>query len=251
MDIFAIIAAPPAGAGVAPALHAADRFLTVAVSIAFWIITSAVIAVAVQRTNRNLDERSIPLMGVMAAFIFAAQMFNFQVAGGTSGHLLGGVLAAVLLGPWAATLVMACVIAVQGLVFSDGGLVVMGANIFNMGVIGTLGGFTIYMALTKVMGGENRARIPAAAIAGYLSVLGAALAMSLELIVSGTSPAEVVLPAMIGVHAFIGVGEALITAAALAFITATRPDLLDLRPDRAAAAAAASAAAPASAAVPA
>jgi len=250
MDIFAIIAPPVAGAGVTPALHAADRFLTVAVSIAFWIITSAVIAIAVQRTNRNLDERSIPLMGVMAAFIFAAQMFNFQVAGGTSGHLLGGVLAAVLLGPWAATLVMACVIAVQGLVFSDGGLVVMGANIFNMGVVGTLGGFALYMALTKIMGGENRARIPAAAIAGYVSVIGAALAMSLELIVSGTSPAEIVLPAMLGVHAFIGIGEALITAAALAFIATTRPDLLDLRPDRAAAAAA-SAAAPTTAAVPA
>ena len=86
-------------------------------------------------------------MGVMAAFIFAAQMFNFQVAGGTSGHLLGGVLAAVLLGPWAGTLVMACVIAVQALVFSDGGLVVMGANIFNMGIVGTLGGFALYRAL--------------------------------------------------------------------------------------------------------
>ena len=140
MDLFAIAAAP-AATGIEPSLHAADRFLTVPVSLVMWAITAIVIAIAVRQTNRTMDERSVPLMGVMAAFIFAAQMFNFQVAGGTSGHLLGGVLAAVLLGPWAGTLVMACVIAVQALVFSDGGLVVMGANIFNMGVVGTLGGF--------------------------------------------------------------------------------------------------------------
>jgi cobalt/nickel transport system permease protein len=235
MNLYSIVTAPLPGTGATPALHAADRFLSVPVSIAFWVVTAVVIAIAVRRTNRNLDERSVPLMGVMAAFIFAAQMFNFQVAGGTSGHLLGGVLAAVLLGPWAATLVMACVVAVQALVFSDGGLVVMGANIFNMGVIGTLGGFALYLALAKVLGGENRGRIPAAAIAGWVSVMAAALAMSLELIVSGTSPAEIVLPAMLGVHAFIGIGEALITAAALAFIATTRSDLLNLRPDRAAA----------------
>ena len=130
---------------------------------------------------------------------------------------------------------MACVIAVQALVFSDGGLVVMGANIFNMGVVGTLGGFAIYLALCRVLGGEDRARIPASAIAAWIAVVLASIAMSLELIVSGTSPAEIVLPAMLGVHVFVGIGEALITAAALAFIAATRRDLLDLRPDRAAA----------------
>lgn len=234
MDLFAIAAAP-AATGIEPSLHAADRFLTVPVSLVMWAIVIVVLAVAVRQTNRTIDERSVPLMGVMAAFIFAAQMFNFQVAGGTSGHLLGGVLAAVLLGPWAGTLVMACVIAVQALVFSDGGLVVMGANIFNMGVVGTLGGFTLYRLLCRVLGGEDRARIPASAIAGWASVVAAAAFMSLELIVSGTSPAELVLPAMLGVHVFIGIGEALITAAALAFIAATRKDLLDLRPDRAAA----------------
>ena len=162
-------------------------------------------------------------MGVMAAFIFAAQMFNFQVAGGTSGHLLGGVLAAILLGPWAGTLVMACVIAVQGLVFSDGGLVVMGANIFNMGIVGTLGGYALYRLLAGLLGGEDRGRVPAAADRRLGRPWSAgATAMSLELIVSGTSPAEIVLPAMLGVHVFIGVGEALITAAAVGFIATTR-----------------------------
>jgi cobalt/nickel transport system permease protein len=233
MDFFVIAAAPATGP-VGPAMHAADRFVSVPISIAFWLITAVVLAIAVRKTNRTLDERSIPLMGVMAAFIFAAQMFNFQVAGGTSGHLLGGVLAAILLGPWAGTLVMACVVAVQGLVFSDGGLVVMGANIFNMGIVGTLGGFAVYRALCVILGGEDRGRIPAAAIAGWISVVAGSLVMGAQLVASGTSPIEVVLPAMLGVHVFIGIGEALITAAAVGFIATTRRDLLDLRPDRAA-----------------
>jgi cobalt/nickel transport system permease protein len=234
MDLFSIVTPVVLGDGPSPAMHAADRFVSVPVSLLFWAISAAVIAIAVRQTNRSIDERAVPLMGVMAAFIFAAQMFNFQVAGGTSGHLLGGVLAAVLLGPWAGTLVMACVIAVQALVFSDGGLVVMGANIFNMGVIGTLGGYALYRTLARLLGGEQRARIPAAAIAGWASVVVGSASMASQLIVSGTSPAEVVLPAMLGVHVLIGIGEALITAAALGFIAATRADLLDIRPDRSA-----------------
>ena len=175
-------------------------------------------------------------MGVMAAFIFAAQMFNFQVAGGTSGHLLGGVLAAVLLGPWAGTLVMACVIAVQALVFSDGGLVVMGANIFNMGIVGTLGGFALYLVLCRRAGrrgprahprlGDRRLGVGRRGRGVHV-----ARARRVRDQPGRARPAR----RCSGVHAFIGIGEALITAAALAFIAATRQDLLDLRPDRAAA----------------
>jgi cobalt/nickel transport system permease protein len=234
MDLLAI-AAGQAERGIPPALHAPDRFLSVPLSLVMWAVVIVVLAIAVRRANRELDERSIPLMGVMAAFIFAAQMFNFQVAGGTSGHLLGGVLVAVLLGPWVGTLVMACVIAVQGLMFSDGGLVVMGANIFNMGIIGTLGGWAIYRALAGLLGGEERGRLPAAGIAAWCSVVLASISMALMLAVSGTSPLEVALPAMVGVHVLIGIGEAMITVAALGFIAITRRDLFDLRPDRAAA----------------
>ena len=233
MALLSVASAPVTG-DLAPALHSPDRFVSVPISLLFWALTAVVVAIAVRKTNRQLDERSIPLMGVMAAFIFAAQMVNFQVAGGTSGHLLGGVLAAVLLGPWVGTLVMVAVVAVQALVFSDGGLIVMGANIFNMGVIGTLGGYAIYRTLCGVLGGEGRARIPAAAVAAWCSVVLGAVSMSFMLAASGTSPLEVVLPAMVGVHVVIGIGEALITAAALGFIATTRPDLLDLRPDRAA-----------------
>lgn len=220
----------PLGAPRPPdALHAPDGFLTVPVAAVMWVLTVGVLAIAVRRTNGALDERAVPLMGVMAAFIFAAQMFNFPVAGGTSGHLLGGVLAAILLGPWAGTLVMACVVAVQGLLFQDGGLVVMGANIFNMGIVGTLGGYYVYRLLAGVLGGEARARMPAAAIAAWLAVEAGALAISLQLIVSGTVPAQTTLPVMLGVHALIGIGEALITVGALAFIASARRDLFDLR----------------------
>jgi cobalt/nickel transport system permease protein len=215
-----------------PQMHAPDGFLTVPMAGVMWLITIVVLAVAVRKTNETLDERAIPLLGVTAAFIFAAQMFNFQVVGGTSGHLLGGVLAAVLLGPWAATLVMACVIAVQALVFQDGGLVVMGANIFNMGIVGTLGGWVIYRSVARLLGGEDRARIPAAGIAAWASVVLGATCMALELAISGTTPLNVAIPAMVGLHVFIGVGEALITMAALAFIQATRSDLFKLRDAR-------------------
>ena len=218
-----------------PQMHAPDGFLSVPIAAVMWAITLVVLAIAVRRTNRTLDERAVPLLGVTAAFIFAAQMFNFQVVGGTSGHLLGGVLAAVLLGPWAGTLVMACVIAVQALVFQDGGLLVMGANIFNMGVVGTLVGFYLYRALAGILGGEDRARIPAAGIAAWSSVVAGSICMALELALSGTTPLSIALPAMVGVHVLIGIGEALVTMAALGFIAVTRADLLRLRDARPAA----------------
>jgi cobalt/nickel transport system permease protein len=221
------------GVGLAPGpvqMHAPDGFLSLPIAAIMWALTLAAIVISVKKTNETFDERAIPLMGVTAAF--AAQMFNFQVIGGTSGHLLGGVLAAVLLGPWAGTLVMAAVIAVQGLVFQDGGLVVMGANIFNMGVVGTMGGYAVYRALCGVLGGERRGRIPAAGIAAWLSVVAGASAMAIELGLSGTTDVAVALAAMAGIHVLIGIGEALVTMAALAFVQVSRPDLLHLRDAR-------------------
>jgi len=209
-------------------LHAPDGFLTVPVALAMWLPTVIAVAIAVHRTNRSLDDRAIPLMGVLAAFIFAAQMVNFPVVAGTSGHLLGGVLAAVLLGPWVATLVMTCVIAVQALVFADGGLVVMGANIFNMGLVGTLGGYAVYRLIARLLGGEDRRRLPAAGVAAWLAVVAGAVTMSLQLALSGRTVIEVIVP-MAGIHALIGIGEALITIAALRFIAVTRKDLFSLR----------------------
>lgn len=207
-----------------PALHIPDGFLSLAISALFWIITIALVAVAVKKTQGELGERQIPLMGIMAAFIFAAQMLNFPVAGGTSGHFLGGALAAIILGPWAAILVMTSVVALQGLLFQDGGLLVMGANIFNMGLITALIAYGMYR---NVSGQSRTVRLAVTGVAAWLTVMAAALATSLELWLSGTSALNIVLPAMMGVHTLIGIGEALVTVAALAFIEQTKPELLN------------------------
>lgn len=204
-------------------LHIPENFLSLAVSVVCWLITASVLSVAISRTNQSLGERQVPLMGVMAAFIFAAQMINFPVIGGTSGHLLGGVLAAITLGPWAGMLVMTAVIAVQALLFQDGGLLVMGANIMNMGLITVAIGYGLYRG---VSGGNNTLKLLIAGIAAWLSVMAGALFTSLELWLSGYAKLQIVIPAMLSVHALIGIGEALITVAALAFILQSRPDLL-------------------------
>ena len=204
-------------------LHIPDGFLSVGVSLIFWALTIIFVGLAIRNTRGELGERQIPLMGVMAAFIFAAQMINFPVAGGTSGHLLGGALAAIVLGPWAGILVMTTVVAVQGLVFQDGGLLVMGANIFNMGILTALIGYGLYRASVGRSRGVQLAIVGAAS---WLSVVAGALLVAFQLWLSGTSALRIVFPAMLGVHMLIGLGEALITVAALAFIFRTRPDLL-------------------------
>jgi cobalt/nickel transport system permease protein len=205
-------------------LHIPDGFLSLIVSIVCWIISAGTLSLAISKTNKSLGERQVPLMGVMAAFIFAAQMINFPVAGGTSGHLLGGALAAIVLGPWAAMLVMTAVVVVQGLLFHDGGLLVMGANILNMGLFTAAIGYGLYRL---VLGQQRRVKLTVAGIAAWISVMAGALATSLQLWLSGTSQLQVVIPAMLGVHALIGIGEALITVAALSFVFQTRPDLLN------------------------
>jgi cobalt/nickel transport system permease protein len=206
------------------ALHIPDGFLLVPVAALWWLLTVAVLAVALRRVG-TLGERQVPLMGVMAAFIFAAQMLNFPVLGGTSGHLLGGALAALLLGPWAGSLVMACVVGLQALLFQDGGLLAMGANIFNMGIATALVGAWVGNALLQAFGGKPWGLVMAGFVAGWLSVMAAAVLTALQLVFSGLS-AAVVFPAMLLVHSFIGIGEGLITAAALAFVVASRPDLV-------------------------
>ena len=205
-------------------LHIPDGFLNLAVSLACWIITIITLASAISRTNKALGEKQIPLMGVMAAFIFAAQMINFPVAGGTSGHLLGGALAAIMLGPWAGMLVMTAVIAVQALLFQDGGLLVMGANILNMGLVTAAIGYGLYRSVSNQ---SKSVKLAIAGAAAWLSVMAGALLTSLQLWLSGTSDLQIVIPAMLGVHMLIGLGEALITVAALTFIFRTRPDLLN------------------------
>ena len=208
------------------AMHIPDGFLSIGVSVVFWILSIVVILIALARANHDLGEREVPVMGVLAAAIFAGQMLNFTVGAGTSGHLLGAALAAILLGPWAAVLVMTSVVAVQALIFQDGGLLVMGANLFNMAVIGPFVSYMVYRLILRLMRGQNRAIFFGGAAAAWASIEVAALACGLQLALSGTSPANITIPAMGGIHAIIGVGEALITVGALSIIFAARPDLL-------------------------
>ena len=214
-----------------PALHIPDGFLSTPVAAAGWVVAVVFIGIAARMVNRQLDERAVPLMGVMAAFIFAAQMMNFPIAGGTSGHMVGAALAAILLGPWAAIIIMSAVVGLQAFLFQDGGIVVLGAAIFNMGILPAFVGYGTYRAIQAVAGTHHTVALVGAFVGAWLSVEASAVVTAFELAWSGTSPLEVALPAMVGVHALIGIGEGLITAAALGFIVATRPDLLgDHRP---------------------
>ncbi|MGQ9910407.1 MAG: energy-coupling factor ABC transporter permease [Candidatus Flexifilum sp.] len=209
------------------ALHIPDGFLNLPVSLFGWVLLIPLLGYALLRVRQGPGERHIALMGVLAAFVFAAQMLNFPVAGGTSGHLLGAVLVAILIGPWAMMVVMTSVIGVQALLFQDGGLLALGFNVINMGVLSGLVGYTIYGWINGAMGRTFSAQLIGAGIGAWAAVVAVAAATALELAASGTSPLEVALPAMVSVHVLIGIGEALITVAALAFVQRTRPDLID------------------------
>ena len=208
-------------------MHIPDGFLSLGVSLVCWVLAIAGVGVALWRSRQALGERQVPLMGVLAAFIFAAQMLNFTVAGGTSGHLIGGALAAILLGPWGGILTMTTVVAIQALLFQDGGLLVMGANILNMAIIATLVGYGLYRGVMALARGRRWGLLAGGFAAAWASVLVAAIATAVQLAFSGTSPLGVALPAMAGVHALIGVGEGLITVGTLAFVAAVRRDLLE------------------------
>lgn len=208
------------------AMHIPDGFLSLPIIAITWVIAIALIALALNRAQAEYQERAVPLMGVCGAFIFAAQMINFPIPGGTSGHLLGGTLAGALLGPWAGSLVMVAVFIVQSVIFQDGGLTVLGANIFNMGLIGTFGGYYLYKAIRFAIGGNKLSgMVIAAAVAAWTSVVVASVVCAVELAISGTVPLTVALAAMASWHVIIAIGEAAITVVALSFIWRTRPDL--------------------------
>jgi cobalt/nickel transport system permease protein len=206
-------------------VHIPDGFID-AKTTAMTIGLAAVgVGWAARMVRKTFPPRKVPLLGLTAAFVFAAQMLNFPVAGGTSGHLLGGVLAAVLLGPSAGVLVLASVLMVQCLLFADGGLLALGANTFNMGIVGTAGASGIYWLVQHQVKGL-RGQLMAAAFASWCSVVLAATACAAELVLSGTVRWGVAFPAMVGVHMLIGVGEAIITTLVLVSIATARPDLL-------------------------
>ena len=205
-------------------MHIPDGFLDLQTSVATGAISVATVGCASYALRRRVNPEKVPIMGVAGAFVFAAQMINFPVVGGTSGHLVGAALTAILLGPWAAVLVMTAVLVIQCFVFQDGGALALGANVLNMGIAGALLGYATYAGIGKL---SQRAGIQYAAafVAAWVAVMAGAFLCSWELIISGTAAAQVVLPAMLGVHALIGAGEGLITVGALALVSRSRPDI--------------------------
>jgi cobalt/nickel transport system permease protein len=211
-------------------MHIPDGFLTPEVAAVCAVPAIGAVGYGLRRASRELDERRVPLLGVTAAFVFAAQMINFPVAGGTSGHFLGAALAAILLGPWLASVVLAVVLVVQSFVFADGGVTALGANVLNMGVIGALVVGGLMVGLQRVLPQRRGAFLAVAGGGAWLAVMAGATATALELAISGTVPLGTVLPAMLGVHALIGVGEAVITVAAVSAVMSTRPDVVRALP---------------------
>ncbi len=207
-------------------MHLPDGFLDVRTAALSATAAVAGVSYAVRQT-RALEPKRVPMLGLAAAFVFAAQMLNFPIAGGTSGHMIGGVLTAVLLGPAAAVVVMTCVLVVQCLMFADGGLLALGANTFNMAVATTCGGYLVFRGVVRLMPGDRRrATVFAAAFAGWCGTVLGAICCAGQLALSGTVPWLLVFPAMANIHMLIGVGEGLATGLIVAVVLRSRPDLV-------------------------
>lgn len=209
------------------AMHVPDGFLDLPVSLLGYALAVAILAVAVVKSRAQLDDRTAPLAGLTAVFIFAAQMLNFPVAAGTSGHLLGGALAAILVGPWVAMLVVTVVLTVQALLFADGGLTALGINIINMAIVTVVVGWLVFRLGVRFVKTPKGAAI-VAGVAGFVTVPASAMAFVAEYAVGGTAPVSLaaVAAAMGGVHVLIGIGEGIITGLVVAAVLASRPDIV-------------------------
>jgi cobalt/nickel transport system permease protein len=206
-------------------MHLPDGVLDPKIWATMDIVTVATVGYALRRTDRQMDEKKIPMMGVTAAFVFAAQLMNVPTPGGPPVHLIGAVLAAVLLGPWPAVLVMTAVMSVQALLLQDGGLLALGANIFNVGIIGALGGYAIYRGVRLLIKGD-RGVVVATFAAAWISILVATLVVSAEMIYSGAVPAKLVLPALGSINFVVGAIEGLVSATIVGFVLKVRRDLI-------------------------
>lgn len=209
-------------------MHVPDGFLDAPTSVATGAIAVAGVGLALRGARRELDDRTAPLVGLVAAFVFATQMVNFPVGAGTSGHLLGGTLAAVLVGPWTAVLCLSTVLLVQCLLFADGGITALGTNITLMALVGVLVGWVLFVLAQKVLPKRLAATVPAAAFGALISVPVTALAFTALYAVGGEAPVplDALVTAMLGWHSLIGIGEALITGFSISAVIAVRPDLV-------------------------
>ena len=209
-------------------MHIPDGFIDAGTSVAAGAVAAGGIGISLKLSSRALEERQAPLAGLVSAFVFAAQMLNFPVAAGTSGHLLGGVLATVLVGPWAGAVCIAVVLFIQALLFADGGLSALGLNVLNMALFGGLGGYLLFLGIRRVLPRTKSGVVIASAVAAGLSVVLAAVGFVVEFAIGGTADVSLraVLAAMVGVHVLIGIGEAVITGMTVSAVLASRPDLV-------------------------
>ncbi|OWA10689.1 cobalt ABC transporter permease [Streptomyces sp. CS159] len=209
-------------------MHVPDGFINAPTSAVTGVVAAGAIAVSLRGARRELDERTAPLAGLVAAFIFAVQMLNFPVAAGTSGHLLGGALAAILVGPYTGVLCVSVVLLMQGILFADGGLTALGVNITDMAIVTTVVAYALFRGLVKVLPRTRRSVTVASFVAALISVPAAALAFTFLYWIGGTTDVSIgkVATAMIGVHLLIGIGEAVITALTVGAVIAVRPDLV-------------------------
>lgn len=210
------------------AMHAPDGFLDAGTALVTAVLSVALVALALRQSSAQLKEKAIPLAGITAAFVFAAQMFNFPVAAGTTGHLIGAALAAILLGPSVGVIVLTIVVVVQGLAFADGGLTALGYNVLNMAVIPAYGGYAVYRLFRRILPNTTGGVVGASGTAAWASVAMSSIAFSIQWLFGATAPVafDDVFVAMVGVHAVIGVGEMVISALAVAAVLASRPDLV-------------------------
>ncbi len=207
-------------------MHIPHGYLSPEISVGGYIAALAVCAAAVRRANRHLTEKEIPLLGVTAAFVFAAQMLNFKIPWGTSGHFLGALMLGVLFGPLLSSLIMAVVLAVQCLAFADGGFDALGANILNMGVVAGTGCYYLFAFLKRVLPKTRAGFSTSVAIAAWLSIVLSSALCAVELSLSGVFALRVALPMMVGVHSLIGLGEAAVSVAVINLLAEGRPDLV-------------------------
>jgi cobalt/nickel transport system permease protein len=209
-------------------MHASDGFLTAGTAVATGAISVSTITVALKQAKEQMTEKMVPLAGIAAAFVFAAQMFNFPVAAGTTGHLLGGALAAILLGPHVGAVVVTVVVVVQALAFADGGLTALGYNVLNMAIIPAYGGFAVFSGCKRFLPRNGSGVVAATGLAAGLSVVFSASAFSIQWLFGATAPVpfDTVFGAMVGVHTLIGIGEGVISALTVAAVLASRPDLV-------------------------
>lgn len=209
-------------------MHVPDGFIDAPVSVAAGVLAAGAVAVSLRGARRELDERTAPLAGLVAAFIFAVQMLNFPVAAGTSGHLMGGALAAILVGPYTAVLCLSVVLLMQGIFFADGGLTALGVNITVMGVVTVVVAYGLFRLLTGLLPRTRRSATASAFVAALVSVPASAAVFTLLYWIGGTTdiPIGKVFTAMVGVHVLIGIGEAVITALTVGAVLAVRPDLV-------------------------